>query len=122
MARLVTRPEKRAARHRRVRRKVHGTAERPRLSVFRSLRHIYVQVINDETGHTLVAASSRDPDVAGQAGNAGRSQVAHMVGTTIAQRAIKAGVARGVLDRGGYKYHGRVKALAEGARKGGLDF
>ena len=122
MARLVTRPEKRAARHRHVRRKVHGTAERPRLSVFRSLRHIYVQFIDDETGHTLAAASSREPDVAGQAGNTGRSQVARMVGTMIAQRAIKAGATRGVLDRGGYKYHGRVKALAEGAREGGLDF
>jgi len=122
MARLVTRTEKRAARHRRVRRKVQGTAERPRLSVFRSLRHIYVQVIDDETGHTLAAASSRDPDVAGQAGSTGKRLVAHLVGTTIAQRAIKAGATRGVLDRGGYKYHGRVKALAEGAREGGLDF
>lgn len=122
MARLVTRPEKRAARHRRVRRRVQGTTGRPRLSVFRSLRHIYVQVIDDETGHTLVAASSKEPDVAAQAGGPGKKQVAKVVGATVAQRAIKAGVTRGVLDRGGYKYHGRVKALAEGAREGGLDF
>ncbi|MCZ6614670.1 MAG: 50S ribosomal protein L18 [Chloroflexi bacterium] len=122
MARLVTRLEKRAARHRHVRRKVHGTIERPRLSIFRSLRHIYVQVIDDETGHTLTAASSKEPDVAALASGPGKKQVAHVVGTTVAQRAIKAGVTRGVLDRGGYKYHGRVKALAEGAREGGLDF
>jgi large subunit ribosomal protein L18 len=101
---------------------VQGTTGRPRLSVFRSLRHIYVQVIDDETGHTLVAASSKEPDVAAQAGGPGKKQVAKVVGATVAQRAIKAGVTRGVLDRGGYKYHGRVKALAEGAREGGLDF
>jgi large subunit ribosomal protein L18 len=122
MAKLVTRPEKRAARHRRVRRRVHGTTERPRLSVFRSLRHIYVQVIDDETGHTLAAASSKEPDVAALAGGPGKRQVARVVGTTVARRAIEVGVTRSVLDRGGYKYHGRVKALADGAREGGLDF
>lgn len=122
MPRLITRTEKRVARHRRIRKKVHGTTTRPRLSVFRSLRHIYVQVIDDETGHTLTAASSKEPVAATEAKGPSKQQVAHVVGTIIAQRALKLGVSQGVLDSGGYKYHGRVKALAEGAREGGLDF
>ena len=120
MARLVTRHEKRLARHRRVRRKVEGTAVRPRLSVFRSLNNIYVQVIDDTTGHTLVAASSRDPEVAKQQTGASKTQVARLVGLVAAKRAIQAGVTLAVFDRGGYRFHGRVKSLAEGMREGGL--
>jgi len=122
MARVITRPQKRAMRHKHVRKKVHGTSERPRLSVFRSLRHIYAQVVDDEIGHTIVAASSNDPDVTSENKGSGKKQTAHLVGTIIAKRAIEAGVTHGVFDRGGYKYHGRVKALAEGAREGGLNF
>ncbi len=120
MARLVTRHEKRLARHRRVRRKVEGTAVRPRLSVFRSLNNIYVQVIDDTTGHTLVAASSRDPEVAKQQTGASKTQVARLVGLVAAKRAIQAGVTLAVFDRGGYRFQGRVKSLAEGMREGGL--
>ena len=104
-------------RHRRVRNRVHGTADRPRLSVFRSNKQIYVQVIDDEAGRTLAAASSRDTGGAGK-----KSEAAAAVGTELAKKALAAGVKQVVFDRGGYMYHGRVKALADAARAEGLDF
>ena len=130
----------RLRRHQRVRKKVSGTASRPRLSVFRSATQIYAQVIDDEHGRTLVAASSRDPEYGPLAKGAqvpaadevpealrgiisnARVQQALVVGQLIAQRAKAQGIEKVVFDRGGYIYHGRVAALAEGARKGGLDF
>jgi len=108
----------RRKRHERMRLRLAGTAERPRLSVFRSTRFIYAQVIDDASGRTLAAASSRE---AGLAGGAGKVDAAHAVGKTLAERAKAAGVKAVVLDRGGYQYHGRVRSLAEGAREGGLD-
>ncbi len=95
-----------------------GTAERPRLCVFRSLRHISAQIINDEAGHTLVAASSLEKGVTG----GGNKQGAEIVGTLIAQRALEKGIKKVVFDRGGYKYAGRVAVLADAARKAGLEF
>ena len=112
----------RLRRHRRVRSRVSGTAKRPRLSVSRSLQHIYVQLIDDANGHTLVAASSRDSDLAAQKLSGGNLAGAVAVGKLIADRAKVAGVEAVVFDRGGYKYHGRVKALADAAREGGLNF
>ena len=108
----------REKRHNRVRARVTGTAERPRLNVFRSLNHIYAQVIDDVRGHTLVAASTLDTEVADTA----KMEQATAVGKLVAERAQSAGITRVVFDRGGYLYHGRIKALAEGAREGGLDF
>jgi large subunit ribosomal protein L18 len=110
----------RAKRHRRVRATVVGTSARPRLNVFRSLKHIYAQVIDDSTGHTLAAAGTLDKDLREQDGN--KTADAQAVGRLVAQRAIDAGIKQVVFDRGGYQYHGRVKALAEAAREAGLDF
>lgn len=112
----------RERRHRHVRSKVLGTPERPRLSVFRSLQHIYSQVIDDTQGHTLVAASTLDPEVRAQVSGLKKAEQAHLVGKLLAARALQHGVTQVVFDRGGYKYHGRIKALADGAREGGLDF
>ncbi len=112
----------RLRRHTRVRKKVEGTAPAPRLAVFRSLSHIYAQVIDDAAGHTLVAASDLEPDIRGKLGGKNKTQKAEVVGSLLAERAKGKGVARVVFDRGGFKYHGRVKALAEAARKGGLQF
>lgn len=109
-------------RHRRLRKKMSGTQERPRLAVFRSNNHIYAQVIDDAAGHTLVAASTLDPDLKDQLPAAGKIDSATAVGTSIAKKAKDAGVKRVVFDRGGYAYHGRVKALAEAAREVGLEF
>lgn len=106
--------------HRRIRKKVTGTPERPRLCVFRSLKHIYAQVIDDVHGHTLVSASSAAKD-SGLSGG-GNVASAKLVGKLIAERAIEKGIKRVVFDRGGYLYHGRVKALAEAAREAGLEF
>ena len=108
----------RQRRHRRVRGRVSGTAERPRLSVSRSNKRIYAQLIDDERGHTVAAAGSHESSLRGLA----KGEAAGRVGTLLAERAVRAGVGRVVFDRGGYKYHGRVKALADGAREGGLDF
>ncbi|MDP9270839.1 MAG: 50S ribosomal protein L18 [Chloroflexota bacterium] len=108
----------RRKRHERIRLTLTGTPQRPRLSVFRSAKHIYAQVVDDTTGRTLAAASSREPSLA--AGD-GKVTLAHAVGKAVAERATKAGVSAVVLDRGGYQYHGRVRSLAEGAREGGLD-
>ena len=107
----------RRKRHARLRLRLAGSSERPRLSVFRSSKYIYAQVIDDSTGRTLAAASSREPDLAGESPVA----VARVVGRTLAERAKAAGVSAVVLDRGGYQYHGRVRSLAEGAREGGLN-
>jgi large subunit ribosomal protein L18 len=105
-------------RHNRVRARVHGTVERPRLNVFRSLNHIYAQVIDDIDGRTLAAASTLDKEVS----EAPKMQQAQAVGKLVAERAKAAGVTKVVFDRGGYLYHGRIKALADSAREGGLDF
>jgi large subunit ribosomal protein L18 len=112
----------RQRRHARVRRRVVGTAERPRLSVFRSLKHIRVQVIDDTQGHTLVAASTLDAEVRSELSGKDKSAQAAVVGEVVARRAQAAGITHVVFDRGGYKYHGRVKSLADAARKAGLDF
>lgn len=109
----------RLKRHRRVRKNISGTAERPRLNVFRSLNHIYAQIIDDTKGVTLVSASSLDKEFEGYGGNV---EGAAAVGKLVAEKALKAGIKSVVFDRGGYVYHGRVAALAEGAREGGLEF
>lgn len=112
----------RERRHRRVRSKVEGTPQRPRLNVFRSLSNIYAQVIDDVDGKTLVAASTIDKEVAKQIGDKNKKDAARVVGKVLAERAKSAGITSVVFDRGGYRYHGRVAALAEGAREGGLEF
>ena len=109
----------RIRRHERVRKNISGTAERPRLNVYRSLNHIYAQVIDDVKGVTLVSASSMDKDFEGYGGNV---EAAKKVGAKVAEKALAAGIKKVVFDRGGYVYHGRVAALAEGAREGGLEF
>jgi large subunit ribosomal protein L18 len=112
----------RLRRHARVRKRMNGTAERPRLCVFRSLKHIHTQIIDDTQGHTLVAACTLDAEVKTKVSGKDKSAQAAMVGELLAQRATEAGIKQVVFDRGGYQYHGRVKALAEAARKGGLEF
>ena len=109
-------------RHRRVRMKISGTLERPRLNVFRSLKHIYAQVIDDTLGQTLAAASTVDDRVVSQIGGKTKTEQAAAVGKVIAERAQEVGISEVVFDRGGYQYHGRVKALAEAARESGLKF
>ena len=104
--------------HRRIRRRVKGTEERPRLAVFRSVKHIYAQVIDDAKGHTVVAASSSEKS----GGNGGNVAGAKAIGKLVAERAKDKGIKAVVFDRGGYQYHGRVKALAEAAREAGLEF
>ena len=111
----------RIRRHRRVRKKVHGTASRPRLAVYRSNKHISVQVIDDDAGATLAAASTVEADQRSQ-GSGGTVDAATRIGTTIAERAKAAGVTTVVFDRGGFAYHGRVAAIAEAARTAGLEF
>ena len=112
----------RQRRHARVRAKVKGTTSRPRLCVFRSLNHIYAQVIDDLQGHTLVSASTLDPEIKGEVDGKAKSARSELVGSLIAKRATDKGISQVVFDRGGYKYHGRVKALAEAARQAGLKF
>ena len=112
----------RLRRHRRVRKRVVGTSERPRLNVIRSLSHIYAQVIDDSQGHTLVSASTFDPEVEAQLRGLTKTEQASVVGRVLAERALSQGVSRVVFDRGGYAYHGRVRALADAAREGGLEF
>jgi len=109
-------------RHRRVRTKVEGTTSRPRLCVFRSLNHIYAQVIDDTQGHTLTSASTVDPEIKGEVVGKAKTDKAGVVGLLVAKRALSKGISQVVFDRGGYKYHGRVKALAEAARQSGLKF
>jgi len=112
----------RQRRHRRVRAKIAGTPERPRLNVFRSLGNIYAQVIDDVAGQTMVSASTIDRELREQLEGKSKTDAARLVGELVAQRAQAAGVRRVVFDRGGYRYHGRVKALADGARAAGLEF
>ena len=114
--------EARKRRQRRVRNKISGTAERPRLNVFRSLKHIYAQVINDEEGHTLVSACTLEPEILAELEGKTKKEQAAVVGRLVAERALDAGIDTVVFDRGGYPYHGRVKAVAEAARAGGLKF
>jgi large subunit ribosomal protein L18 len=123
MARYTTREEKRRVRRYRIRKKVVGASERPRISVYRSLNHIYAQLIDDVGGRTLAMASDALPEVATRVGD-GKGKVgrAKAVGMVLAERAKALGITRACFDRGGYLYHGRVKALAEGAREGGLEF
>jgi large subunit ribosomal protein L18 len=109
----------RTAIHKRIRRKVRGSTERPRLAVYRSLNHIYAQVIDDRQGQTLVSASTTEKDLKGSTG--GNLEAARRVGKTIAERAIAKGISSVVFDRGGYLYHGRIKALTEAARAAGLN-
>jgi large subunit ribosomal protein L18 len=113
---------RRQRRKKRVRKKVTGTAQRPRLSVFRSHKNIYAQIIDDTEGRTLVAASSCEKTVAEKFGTGGNAAAAEAVGSTLAEKASEAGIQQVVFDRNGYPYHGRVKNLAEAARKGGLKF
>lgn len=117
-----TRSEARIRRHARVRKDVQGTTRRPRLSVFRSLSEIYAQVIDDEAGHTIASASSIDQDLRGKMKDLKKSEQAKLVGKMVAERAMSKGIKAVVFDRGGFKYSGRVKSLAEGAREGGLEF
>jgi large subunit ribosomal protein L18 len=116
------RHELRQRRHRRVRKRVSGTPERPRLAVFRSLNHIYAQVIDDTAGATLAAASTLDPSLRSALKSGGDVEAAKAVGKLIAERAREKGVEKVVFDRGGYLYHGRVQHLADAAREGGLQF
>ena len=119
---MIKRPDtrgQRIKRHNRVRGKISGTAERPRLSVFRSENNIYAQIIDDVAGNTLVSASTVEKSFEGNGGNC---DAAKKIGAAIAERALQKGIEEVVFDRGGYIYHGRVKALAEGAREGGLKF
>jgi len=119
MIRKIEKKEIRSRIHARIRRKLRGTAERPRLAVFRSVAHIYAQLIDDAEGKTLVSASSVDK---GAKTNGGNVAAATAIGKTVAERAKEKGIKRVVFDRGGYQYHGRVKALAEAARAAGLEF
>ena len=112
----------RVARHYRQRKNIVGTAERPRLNVYRSTCHIYAQVINDEVGNTLVAASTLDAELKDQLQGKSKTEAAALVGELVGKRAVEAGVKQVVFDRGGYLYTGRVAALADAARKAGLDF
>ena len=118
MLKQQSRDALRRKRHERIRLALRGNAVRPRLSVFRSARYIYAQVIDDDAGKTLAAASSREPAIAA---SPGKVDAARAVGRALAERARAAGVSAVVLDRGGYRYHGRVRSLAEGAREGGLE-
>lgn len=118
----LTPREARKRRHRRVRAKVSGTREQPRLCVFRSLSSIYAQVIDDEAGHTLASASTLEGDIRRAIAGKTKTEAAGAVGERLAQRALARGITKVVFDRGGYKYHGRVKALAEAARAAGLIF
>ena len=116
----LTKNQKRLRIKSRIRKVVSGTEARPRLAVFRSNKEIYAQVVDDVTGKTISAASSRDKDISSAKGT--KSEIATLVGKSVAEKALKAGVETIAFDRGGYQYHGRVKSLAEGAREGGLKF
>jgi large subunit ribosomal protein L18 len=117
-----TRNAARERRHKRVRAKIGGTAQVPRLSVFRSLKHTYAQIIDDEAGRTLVSASTLDADVREEVAGLSKVEQAQVVGRRLAEKALSEGVKQVVFDRGGYLYHGRVKALADASREGGLIF
>jgi len=112
----------RIRRKQRIRKKVFGTSERPRLSVFRSLNNMYAQVVNDEIGHTLVSASTLSPELASLEGHRGNIEAARAVGKLLAEKALAASVTKVVFDRNGFLYHGRIQALADAAREAGLEF
>lgn len=116
------RKELKERRHRRIRKRVFGTSERPRLCVFKSLNHIYAQIVDDSKGHTLVSASTLDKELRNLPGNKSNINFAKKVGELIAERALQAGITKIVFDRAGYKYHGCIKALADAAREKGLQF
>jgi large subunit ribosomal protein L18 len=122
MGKKITRSKARQRRHLRVRKRIYGTADRPRLNVFRSLTEIYAQVINDDEGITLVSASTIDQDLRSKVSGNAKTEQAKKVGELLAERAKSAGIEQVVFDRSGYRYIGRVKALADGAREGGLQF
>ena len=122
MLHIESKNKLRKARHLRARKKVNGTTERPRLNVYRSLQHVYAQIINDETGTTLASASTLDKDVSAKIEYGGNIEAAKAVGEAIAKRALAKGITQVVFDRGGYIYHGRVAALAAAARETGLEF
>lgn len=119
---MANREELRQARHDRVRKKVVGSPEKPRLNVYRSLNNIYAQIVDDQGGKTLVSASTLDSEVKGQIKSGGNVEAAKAVGELVAKRAQEKGIKQVVFDRGGYIYHGRVKTLADAARSGGLEF
>ncbi len=120
--RKISRDQHRRRIHHRVRQTLIGTPERPRLCVYRSLAHLYVQVIDDSTGRTIASAGSNDKEMRKQTKGGGNVAAAKLVGKTVAERARQKGVSQVVFDRGGYRYHGRVKALADAAREAGLKF
>jgi large subunit ribosomal protein L18 len=120
--RVKTREQRRERRHRRVRAKVHGSGERPRLVIHRSINHVEGQVVDDVAGRTLVGLSTLDAGLREKRGELNKTQASHAAGKALAEKAREMGVTKVVFDRGGYVYHGRVKAFAEGAREGGLDF
>ena len=122
MAKQVDRSERRRLRHLRIKRRLAVIADRPRLSVFRSLKHIYAQIVDDAKGVTLAAASTLDPEVRDALKGKKKTEVSQLVGQLIARRALGKGVTKVVFDRAGYKYHGRIKALADAARQVGLKF
>ena len=122
MAKNNSRSEARVRRHVRVRRKVAGTVARPRLNVYRSLNHIYAQLIDDSQGHTLLAVSTLDPALRKTLSGKSKREQAVAVGKALAERATEAGITQVVFDRGGYRYHGRVQELAEASREAGLQF
>ncbi len=122
---MIKKPDKnkeRTKRHLRIRKRIHGTAERPRMCVYRSLKHIYIQIVDDVEGQTIVAASSLDGELKGDLESGGNRTAAEKVGTLAAKKAMEKGISEVVFDRGGYLYHGRVKVLADAARKAGLNF
>ena len=122
MSKIKNRFHYRISRKIRVRKKIFGISSRPRLSVFRSLKHIYAQIIDDTKGITLASSSSLDVDLKSTLNDKDKSEVSNVVGKALAEKASKDGISQVVFDRSGFKYHGRVKALAEGAREGGLKF
>lgn len=122
MIKTVNRKEATRKRHQRVRLKISGTSECPRLAVYRSIKHIYAQIIDDTKGVTLVSSSTKAKDLAPEIKCGGNVEAAALVGSDLAKKAVKAGVKHVVFDRGGFLYHGRVKALADAAREGGLEF
>lgn len=122
MLKKFNRNEARKIRHERVRKKIYGTPERPRLNVYRSNSHIYAQIIDDTNGHTLISASTLDKELREKLSSTSNKEAARLVGELIGKRALEKGIEQVVFDRGGYQYHGRVKEIAEGAREAGLKF
>ena len=122
MLKKVDRNQKRVDRHNKIRNKIEGTPERPRLNVYRSSKNIYAQVIDDVTGTTIASASTMDKELVAKVSELTKVEAAKVVGAEVAKRALDKGIKTVVFDRGGYLYHGRVKSLADGARENGLDF